>query len=330
MPTLDDQVSSPPVRVAPSAPLELMWALHFIAANHEHEAAFEPLDTLRKRFGPELKQLRADGLAQYSTELIVLAHRSGTLLDLDMKRFFECVDRAVADTTPVPSLKSETPAERNIVVERLERLRTDSELRERYVKLLSTIWHELEPEWEKEGRAAVVAEAERWRRELVEQNAGYMSVLGLTTLWQGRPELEAMADAAAAAGTMVMNPSWFGGRVHVIELDGIVHIGRRTRFADISCRKVAAEVAADLKAIADTTRLTILLSLACQPASVTELARQFKLAQPTVSAHVQVLREAGLLEERAVGRRGELSANEDALRRLFARSEESLLRLFRS
>ncbi|OLB91697.1 MAG: hypothetical protein AUI15_22490 [Actinobacteria bacterium 13_2_20CM_2_66_6] len=85
-----------------------------------------------------------------------------------------------------------------------------------------------------------------------------------------------------------------------------------------------------MKALADPTRLTILLRLARQPASVTEIARQLKLSQPTVSAHVQVLREAGLLEERAVGRTAELSASEEGLRRLFSRTEDSLVRMFRS
>jgi DNA-binding transcriptional ArsR family regulator len=329
MPTLDEELSVP-IRVAPSAPLELMWALHFVAADHDHEAAFEPLDTLRKRFGPELKELRSDGLAQYSTELIVLAYRSGTLLDLDMDRFFECIDRAATEISAVPSLESETPAERAVVVERLERLRTDKALRARYVELLKTIWDELKPEWEGEGREAVVAEAERWRRLLAEKRGDYMAVLALTRLWPGRSDLDQIAEDAAAAGTMVLNPSWFGGRIHIIELDGVVHLGRRTRFADISCRKVAAEVSASLKALTDTTRLTILLSLASQPASVTELSRQFKLSQPTVSAHVQVLREAGLLEERVVGRRAELSASEDALRKLLSRTEETLVRMYRS
>jgi DNA-binding transcriptional ArsR family regulator len=63
---------------------------------------------------------------------------------------------------------------------------------------------------------------------------------------------------------------------------------------------------------------------------VTELARQLKLSQPTVSAHVDMLREAGLIDERAAGRSTELSANEEGLRRLFSRTEESLIRLFRS
>ncbi|HKC82504.1 MAG TPA: metalloregulator ArsR/SmtB family transcription factor [bacterium] len=328
MPTLDDELTGT-VRVAPSAAFELMWALHFIAANHQHDEAFEPMETLRRRFGPELKELRSDGLAQYSTELIVLAHRSGTLLDLDLDRFFDRVEGAATEASGVPSLLSESPTERRIVAERLERLRTDKALRVRYVQLLSTIWEELQPDWMAQGRAAVVADAERWRRALADQRGGYMSVLGMTRLWPGRPDLDDVADAAAAQGRLVLNPSWFGGKIHIVELDGTVHVGRRTRMADFDCRQVANDVSANIKALADPTRLTILLRLARDSASVTELARELRLSQPTVSAHVQVLREAGLLEERANGRSAELSANEQALKELFSRTEEQLIRMFR-
>jgi DNA-binding transcriptional ArsR family regulator len=102
------------------------------------------------------------------------------------------------------------------------------------------------------------------------------------------------------------------------------------RYDERSYRKVAAEISSNIKALADPTRLAILLRLARQPASVTEVARQFELSQPTVSAHVQILRDAGLLEERQDGRSARLSANEEGLRRLFSSTEESLIRLFHS
>lgn len=327
MPTFAEETPAG-VRVAPSAPFELMWVLHFLESGHEHEGAFAALEPLRRRYGPELSRLRADGLTQYSTELVVLAHRTQTLLDLDLSRFFERVGGAAATRAPLPSLRSEKPAEREIVSGRLERLRTDARLRGRYIELLATVWKGVEEEWRAQARGAVEAEAERWALAL-EAQAGYRDVLGLARLWPGRPELDDMADAAAAEGRLVLNPCWFGGKVHMIELDGSVYAGRGIRHGAPSYRKVATEVAANMKALADPTRLTILLRLARQPSSVTELARQLHLSQPTVSAHVQVLREAGLLDERAVGRSAELSASEDGLRRLFARSEESMVRLFR-
>ena len=328
MPTLADE-SPATVRVAPSAPLELMWVLHFIQSDHEHEGAFAALEEMRRRYGPRLSELRDDGLVQYSTELVVLAHRTGTLLDLDVTRFFDRIEKAAATRGPLPSLRSEKPAEREVVAGRLERLRTDAAHRARYLDLLATVWKGVEGEWRGEGRAAAVSEAERWA-QVIEAQGGYRDVLGLARLWPGRPELDEMADGAAAGGSLVLNPCWFGGKIHLIELDGTVYLGRGIRHGAPSYRKVAAEVSANMKALADPTRLTILLRLARHPASATELARHLHLSQPTVSAHVQVLRDAGLLEERTVGRSAELSASEDGLRRLFARSEESMVRLFRS
>jgi len=331
MPTQFEE-QTPTIQVAPSAVLELMWVLHFAQAHHEHEGLFASLDSLRGRFGPQIREQMADGLTQNAAELVVLGHRSHTLRDLDLSRFFDRIESAMTEQSEPPALLSEAPAERKIVRARLERLRTDQALRKRYVELMSAVWQAVEPEWEREGREAVIAAAQRWTQALEEEGATYRGLLGLTRLWPGRPELDEMADAAAAQGDLVLNPCWFGGKIHIIELDGTVHVGKGTRFPDAepSYRKIAADVSADIKALADPTRLTILLRLAREPASVTELARLLKLSQPTVSAHVQVLREAGLLEERVVGRSAELSASEEGLKRLFSRAEESLVRMFRS
>src|SRR5438105_3920308 len=202
MPTLVEE-QTPAVRVAPSAVLELMWVLHFIESGHEHEGAFAALEPLRHRFGRQLSDLRADGMPQYSTELVVLAQRSGTLLDLDLRRFFDRLDKTMSNRSELPSLRSEKPAERKIVRERLERLRTDSSLRRRYAELVTTAWVAVEAEWQREGRAAVVAEAERWTRALDEQSVAYKTLLGLTRLWPGRPELDEIADTAATEGKLI-------------------------------------------------------------------------------------------------------------------------------
>ena len=62
--------------------------------------------------------------------------------------------------------------------------------------------------------------------------------------------------------------------------------------------------------------------------SVTEVACQFELSQPTVSGHVQVLREAGLLEDKLAGRRSKLFVGRDRLERVMSDAEESMLKLF--
>src|SRR5438270_7510616 len=132
MPALDDDTRESRIRVAPSAPLELMWILHFAQAGHEHEDAFAPLEALRLSLGPELARLRGDDVTRYATELIVLAQRSGTMLDLDLRRFFARIDEA-AGAQQIPSLVSESPIELDVTRARLGRLRNDPGLRKRYV-----------------------------------------------------------------------------------------------------------------------------------------------------------------------------------------------------
>ena len=67
----------------------------------------------------------------------------------------------------------------------------------------------------------------------------------------------------------------------------------------------AARHAGLLKALADPTRLRILAILAAQPASeplcACDVETAFDLSQPTISHHLKVLREAGLV---SVSKRG--------------------------
>jgi DNA-binding transcriptional ArsR family regulator len=54
-------------------------------------------------------------------------------------------------------------------------------------------------------------------------------------------------------------------------------------------------------ALADPTRRAILARLALGEATVTELAKPFKMTQPAISQHLRVLEEAGLIEGRIEG-----------------------------
>jgi ArsR family transcriptional regulator len=57
------------------------------------------------------------------------------------------------------------------------------------------------------------------------------------------------------------------------------------------------------KALADTTRLEILRLVGAQagPVCVCDIVDRFELAQPTISHHLKVLREAGLLRASKIG-----------------------------
>jgi DNA-binding transcriptional ArsR family regulator len=53
----------------------------------------------------------------------------------------------------------------------------------------------------------------------------------------------------------------------------------------------------------DRTRRAILERLADRPLAVCELANELPVSQPAVSQHLKVLKTAGLVTERAAGRR---------------------------
>jgi DNA-binding transcriptional ArsR family regulator len=328
MPMISDGSRTAPIEVRPSAALELMWIFHGCEASHTLEGPLSTLEAMRAERGEALRKFWDDGVRGFS-ELVVLAERSGTLFDLDLDRFFAQLDEAATSPRPAPSLLSETPFERRALEARLDRLRREPDVRAAYREMLESVWSTARDEWETMGKPAVVEAAEEWKNRL-DRGDPYRSLLERPRIWPGRSELEEIADAAAAEGRMVMSPGWFFGVVHLVEMDGTVLLGRRLRSSDeaVTRRHISAAVAAKMRALADPTRLAILMWLASHPSSITDVARQFKLSQPTVSSHVQILREADLIEERQSGRSSTLTVTERRVRDLLSGVEEALLRQF--
>jgi len=328
MPILEEVGEATRVRVSASAPLELMWILHNLQAKHVLSGPYASLERLREDMQPKVASFWADGVRGY-TETIVLAERSGTTLDLDLDRFFAKLDEAIEMTDGGLSLLSERPSERNALQTRVRRLREDRALRGKYRSLLLSAWEPLQAEWESAGRRAAGDAVIQWTR-MLEEGAGYRTLLDRPHVWPGRPELDDLSESALADGRLVLSPGWFFGVIHVVEVDGTVYLGRGVRTEDQEAvrRETASRVAGNLKALADPTRLGILLWLAKHPASVTEIANHFELSQPTVSGHVQLLRDAGLLADRLAGRRSKLVVARERLKGLIGDAEESMLRLF--
>jgi ArsR family transcriptional regulator, arsenate/arsenite/antimonite-responsive transcriptional repressor len=65
------------------------------------------------------------------------------------------------------------------------------------------------------------------------------------------------------------------------------------------------------KALADETRQKIMKLCCCQWLSVTEIVEQLDVAQPTVSHHLAILREAGLVDVRPDGKQTFYSLNQE-------------------
>lgn len=65
------------------------------------------------------------------------------------------------------------------------------------------------------------------------------------------------------------------------------------------------------KAIADETRQKIMSACCCRWLSVSEIVEKMNVSQPTVSHHLAILREAGLVNVREEGKQTFYSLNQE-------------------
>lgn len=75
----------------------------------------------------------------------------------------------------------------------------------------------------------------------------------------------------------------------------------------------ANDVVLFAKAIADATRQQIMKLCCCEWVSVTEITERMNVSQPTVSHHLAILREAGLVDIRADGRQTFYTLNQNRI-----------------
>ncbi len=76
------------------------------------------------------------------------------------------------------------------------------------------------------------------------------------------------------------------------------------------------------KAIGDETRREILTILGKGSATAGEIASRFKISQPTISNHLKILKEAGLITERKVAQTRIYSRDRNKLQHVIDSLEE--------
>jgi DNA-binding transcriptional ArsR family regulator len=128
---------------------------------------------------------------------------------------------------------------------------------------------------------------------------------------QTMERIDEMVAALGPEGELVIVPTYFTqkGKM-VIDLPGTLMVA--VPASDASASRARSELLAHrLKAISDPTRLAILEGLSRTDMTVTEIAQSYALAQPTVSNHVKVLRQAGLVSTSSDGRSRRLTVRPD-------------------
>jgi DNA-binding transcriptional ArsR family regulator len=295
------------VDVRPSVAIELEWLLHS-ALREDFRAEHPALHMLYEVQRPDLLEVvRAmwvdEGQVAKSpmygafTELVLVAHHGDLLFGDDARELLAQLPDLCAS---VPSgarawpLAAETSEDRRIALQRLSRLRRSAEVRRRFVDMVRRVWDAASDAWEAEGRAAVV-DTIAAKRSMLAKGAGWRDLV------RSSPHFGENAERAVAAlaphGHIVVVPAYFAHLGLLYDLPGYVVLGIRADETGQAARERGEQLSRRLRALSDPTRLAIVDSLRTRPRTITELAQRFGLAQPTVSNHVRLLREAGIVSE---------------------------------
>jgi DNA-binding transcriptional ArsR family regulator len=256
-------------------------------------------------------------------EMQVLAHHAGALAETDPEAVWRAIEHSVATVPLDMEMPSESPEERAVYLDRLRQLRDSPALLASYLGLLREVWAPVDELWQRslpvieEAGRHVVAQYERGR------SLELLIPVGCDILRDRLPWILSGVESGQVALRFV--PCLFFGSSMYLEFPGLVVIGTGVGQGDVAARARTESVARRLKTMADPTRLAILHSLGTAPSTVGELAMLFRLAQPTVSMHVKVLREGGLVRsERRAGRLW-LSADAGAVEALLGELRRAVL-----
>lgn len=264
-------------------------------------------------------------------ELLVGASRAGVLLSPDPGPSIARAVDSLAEPFETPPLVSEPPEVRELVDQRVAYLRRDPAARARYRSLLERLWAVVEPYWERLGRREAQSTATDLQARTRHENDLRRLVPGNTFVHKDifQPQIA----AARERGELWLVALGLGGEGQLYwALPGIVFVGVGSGVGDkLARRRERAERAAGrFKVLSDPTRLAILAELLHadyhNATTVTELASLFGLSQPTVSVHMKMLREAGLVTAEREGNQVSYSASDATLREFVEGALEETLR----
>ncbi len=314
------------VAAAPSLACDLSWLLS-VAARPSMQARYPQLAEMfngREDLADCVRGFWGEGSEETGfAEMQVLAHHAGAMTETDPGALWQAIERAVATVPLDLEIPSESAEERATYLDRFRSLRESPELLRSYLDLLKEVWAPVDDMWQQalpvidEAGRHVVAQYERGRSLEV------LIPTGCDILRDRMPGILSGVESGQRA--LLFVPCLFFGSSMYLEFPGLVVIGTGVGQGDIEARARTESVARRLKAVADPTRLALLHSLATAPSTVGELAVLFRLAQPTVSMHVKVLRQNGLVRSERRAGRLRLSADAAAVEALLGELRRAVL-----
>jgi DNA-binding transcriptional ArsR family regulator len=282
--------------VQSSLAMELVWALMI----HEGEPDPENWPARAERFVrvPGLEEriaaFWADGDACFS-ELFIVAEREGVLYETDFERLLAGLEAGATAPPGAEAMPSETPADQDRFRARLARLRNDPEVRSAWLNLVREVWAAVSEQWGRDGRPAIGAYEWDLRGKFARSNS-YTDLDALLMKCDFEGMLPRLVREYSATGKpVVLVASWFAHKTFVMGLDDTLLVGIAAPAGRVGPTAQTRNRARRFKALGDPTRLAMLESMARYPKTVGELAGEMGVAQPTVSNHVRILRDAGLI-----------------------------------
>jgi DNA-binding transcriptional ArsR family regulator len=313
------------VRATPSLATDLSWLLS-VAARPSMQARYPELAEMFKGREDLTDRVRSfwDDCSEETcfTEMQVLAQLAGVISATEPDAVWAGIETAVGTVPLDLAMPSESPEDRGIFLDRFRRLRESPGLLPSYVALLEEVWAPVDEMWQRalpameEAGRHVIAQYERGR------SLESFIPRGCDILDERLPGI--LADVESGSPLLFVPCLFFGSSLY-IEVSGLVIIGIGVGQNDIAARARTESVARRLKAVADPTRLALLHSLAAAPSTVGELALLFRLAQPTVSMHVKVLRQNGLVRAERHDGRLRLSADAAAVELLLDELRQAVM-----
>jgi DNA-binding transcriptional ArsR family regulator len=302
--------------------MELFWALMVNVDDAAYPARSERFAEA-PAMAERIEAFWGDGIE--FAELILLAERAGVLFEQDMDRVWVGLAAAASLAPGFEPLTSENEANKACFRARLARLHEDPALLADWLDLLRDVWAVIGPQWDNVGCDEV--EANVWRIEAklpaVGSYSDMQSLVGPNDCHGVLPRV--VGETAMAGQEVLVVPSWLGRKGYFVTLANRLLWAPTTYPHPAGPTEETRQRARIFKALGDPTRLAIFETTAHRPRTVGELASELGVAQPTVSNHVRLLRDSGLLQqEQGGGRR--LRPDLDAFERFLRSSRSAVVR----
>lgn len=263
-------------------------------------------------------------------ELLVYAWNAGVLFTQDVDAAIDAVEAQLPLDQGMPQLSSEPAEVTDLIDRRRTYLRENPEAAAEYIAMLRQIWAVIEPEWS----ARAATEARETAESLEAKARGESDLRRIVTenSFVHKDNYQPQIAAARARGELYILPLALGNEgAFYWAFPGtvLIGVGAGTPQKQARKRERMESAASRFKVLSDPTRLSILSEVMhgtnYNATTVTELASLFGMSQPTISVHMKILREAGLVATERDGNRTLYTADEARVKQFIAQALEDLL-----